>query len=198
MLRIAALCNDAKLISEEGRTRIAGDPTEGALVTAAAKFGLERAALERETPRVQEAAFDSVRKRMSTIHRGPAGVTEALVKGAPDLLLARCAKIRINGREEPLTDEWRHRILEAQGDNGALDNTKEFVVPPGHYFMMGDNRDNSSDSRDPNGGVNYVPVENMVGRAEFLFFSTDGSAHLWEPWKWPFAIRYDRPFEGIR
>ena len=113
MLRIAALCNDARLISEEGRTRLSGDPTEGALVAAAAKFGLERAALERETPRVQEAAFDSVRKRMSTIHRGPAGGTEALVKGAPDLLLARCAKIRIGGREEPLTDEWRRRILDA-------------------------------------------------------------------------------------
>ena len=99
---------------------------------------------------------------------------------------------------ETLPNGVRHRILESQGDNGGLDNTREFVVPPDHYFMMGDNRDNSSDSRDPNGGVGYVPVENLVGRAEFLFFSTDGSAHLWEPWKWPFAVRYDRPFEGIR
>jgi signal peptidase I len=99
---------------------------------------------------------------------------------------------------ETLPNGVRHRILESQGDNGPLDNTREFVVPPGRYFMMGDNRDNSSDSRDPNGGVGYVPAENLVGRAEFLFFSTDGSAHLWEPWKWPFAVRYDRPFEGIR
>ncbi len=99
---------------------------------------------------------------------------------------------------ETLPNGRRHRILESRGDNGDLDNTKEFLVPPDHYFMMGDNRDNSSDSRDPRGDVGYVPVENLVGRAEFLFFSTDGSAHLWEPWKWLFAVRYDRPFEGIR
>jgi signal peptidase I len=72
-------------------------------------------------------------------------------------------------------------------------------VPADRYFMMGDNRDNSLDSRfaEDHGGVGYVPAENLVGRAEFLFFSTDGSARLWEFWKWPFAIRYDRPFEGI-
>jgi signal peptidase I len=98
---------------------------------------------------------------------------------------------------ETLPNGVRHRIIEIS-DDGPLDNTPVFTVPPDHYFMMGDNRDNSSDSRDPNGGVGYVPVENFVGRAEFLFFSTDGSAHFWEIWKWPFAIRYGRPFEGIR
>jgi signal peptidase I len=98
---------------------------------------------------------------------------------------------------ETLPNGVRHRIIEIS-DNGPLDNTDVFTVPPDHYFMMGDNRDNSSDSRDPTGGVGYVPAENFVGRAEFLFFSTDGSAHFWEVWKWPFAIRYGRPFEGIR
>jgi signal peptidase I len=97
---------------------------------------------------------------------------------------------------ETLPNGVRHRIIEIS-DNGPLDNTDVFTVPPDHYFMMGDNRDNSSDSRDPGGGVGYVPAENFVGRAEFLFFSTDGSAHFWEVWKWPFAIRYGRPFEGI-
>jgi signal peptidase I len=72
---------------------------------------------------------------------------------------------------------------------GALDNTEEFVVPAGHYFMMGDNRDNSDDSRE---AVGYVPAENLEGRALFRFFSTDGSARVWEIWKWPFAIRYSR------
>ena len=73
--------------------------------------------------------------------------------------------------------------------NGPLDNTSVFVVPSGHYFMMGDNRDNSDDSR---AEVGYVPAENLEGKAEFRFFSLDGSARFWEFWKWPFAIRYVR------
>ena len=72
---------------------------------------------------------------------------------------------------------------------GALDNTDLFKVPAGHYFMMGDNRDNSDDSR---AAVGYVPAENLEGKAEIRFFSTDGSAKVWEIWKWPFAIRYSR------
>jgi signal peptidase I len=77
------------------------------------------------------------------------------------------------------------------------ENTCPFVVPPGTYFMMGDNRDNSSDSRVAGSGVGFVPAENLVGRAEFIFFSTDGSAAWWEIWKWPLAIRYGRLFTAI-
>jgi signal peptidase I len=72
---------------------------------------------------------------------------------------------------------------------GQLDNTEMFVVPPDHYFMMGDNRDNSDDSR---AAVGYVPAENLEGKAIFRFFSVDGSAHIWEVWKWPLAIRFSR------
>ena len=72
---------------------------------------------------------------------------------------------------------------------GPADNTDVYVVPPGHYFMMGDNRDNSADSRTE---VGYVPAENLEGKAEFRFFSTNGIARFWEIWKWPFAIRYTR------
>ncbi|MBI1330017.1 MAG: signal peptidase I [Alphaproteobacteria bacterium] len=78
--------------------------------------------------------------------------------------------------------------------NGLSDNTDVFVVPAGHYFMMGDNRDNSDDSR---AGVGYVPFENLVGKAELIFFSTDGSAQFWEFWKWPWAIRYGRLFHWV-
>lgn len=83
-----------------------------------------------------------------------------------------------------------------ESDNGPLDNTEEFVVPPGNYFMMGDNRDNSQDSRVQN-AVGYVPLENIVGRASFIFFSTNGKASIGEIWKWPWAIRYGRIFNDV-
>ena len=73
------------------------------------------------------------------------------------------------------------------------DNTDVFEVPAGHYFMMGDNRDNSTDSRFMGfRGVGYVPQENLIGRAVILFFSIDESASLFAPWRWPFEIRYRR------
>jgi signal peptidase I len=96
---------------------------------------------------------------------------------------------------ETLPNGVKHRILEIS-DNGPLDDTPVYTVPPGHYFCMGDNRDNSADSRILS-GVGYVPLENFVGRAEFIFFSTDGSAALWEVWKWPAAIRYGRLFGAV-
>jgi len=62
-----------------------------------------------------------------------------------------------------------------------LENTPVFEVPPDHFFMMGDNRDNSSDSRDPSSGVGYVPLENIIGRAQIIFFSIQGE-HAWAVW----------------
>ena len=98
---------------------------------------------------------------------------------------------------ETLPNGKKHKIIEYDGDIGPVDNTQEYVVPPGHYFMMGDNRDNSQDSRFLN-QVGYVPFENFIGRAEFLFFSVDGSANWWQVWNWPFAIRYSRLFNAIQ
>ncbi|MDO8606341.1 MAG: signal peptidase I [Phaeospirillum sp.] len=98
---------------------------------------------------------------------------------------------------ETLPNGKKHNIIESHGDNGPADNTPEYKVPAGHYFMMGDNRDNSADSRFLS-EVGYVPAENLVGRAEVLFFSGDGSAALWEVWRWPWAIRYSRLFQGIQ
>ncbi|KAA2214954.1 signal peptidase I [Teichococcus oryzae] len=95
------------------------------------------------------------------------------------------------------TEAVRHQILE-QTDNGPYDNTPEFLVPADHVFAMGDNRDNSLDSRDMIGGVGFVPLENLVGRAERIFFSVDGSAAWYEVWAWPFAIRWSRLFMAVR
>ncbi|WP_342641904.1 signal peptidase I [Rhodoligotrophos ferricapiens] len=78
-------------------------------------------------------------------------------------------------------------------DNSPGDNTREYVVPPGHYFMMGDNRDNSTDSRFL-GQVGYVPFENFVGKAEIIFFSHEPDASLLAVWDWPWVIRWDRFF----
>ena len=85
--------------------------------------------------------------------------------------------------------EGKTFLIHETGDQEALDNTKVFTVPEGHYFMMGDNRDNSLDSR---AAVGFVPLENFVGRAEIIFFSTNGSAKLYEFWKWPWTVRYER------
>ncbi len=75
--------------------------------------------------------------------------------------------------------------------DSVWDNTGLYIVPQGHYFMMGDNRDNSSDSRVPD-AVGYVPFENLIGKAEVIFFSANGTASFWEVWKWPWAVRWDR------
>ena len=96
---------------------------------------------------------------------------------------------------ETLPNGRRYRILEFS-DSAQLDNTQIYTVPKGHFFAMGDNRDNSLDSRVLN-GVGFVPAENLVGRAEFLFFSHDTSANLFKPWTWPTAIRYRRLFDGV-
>ena len=96
---------------------------------------------------------------------------------------------------ETLPDGTLHRIWE-ESDNGDLDNTDVYRVPDGHYFMMGDNRDNSQDSR-VQSLVGYVPFENFVGRADRLFFSIDETAHLLKPWTWFGGIRYDRIFGPI-
>jgi signal peptidase I len=81
-----------------------------------------------------------------------------------------------------------------QSPNSRGDNTREFIVPEGHYFMMGDNRDNSLDSRFD---VGYVPAENLVGRASVIFFSLGNDTSFREIWKWPANMRWDRIFKVV-
>ncbi len=81
-------------------------------------------------------------------------------------------------------------------EHGFADNTQVYTVPPGHYFMMGDNRDNSTDSRFSQ--VGFVPLENIVGKAQIIFFSVYEGEHAWEFWRWPISVRWGRLFTIVR
>lgn len=81
-------------------------------------------------------------------------------------------------------------------DKGIVDNTNLYIVPDEHFFVLGDNRDNSQDSRFLN-QVGFIPFENLVGRAQYIFFSLENS-RFFELWKWPRAIRYDRIMQKIK
>jgi len=94
---------------------------------------------------------------------------------------------------ETLPNGRKHLIAE-ETDSGPMDDTDVYTVPEGHYFGMGDNRDHSQDSRFLN-DVGFIPRQNLVGRAEFKFFSVDGAA--WKFWEWGSALRLDRFFESI-
>ncbi|WP_045836742.1 signal peptidase I [Hyphomicrobium sp. 99] len=102
--------------------------------------------------------------------------------------------------EETLPNGVKYKVLDSD-PNGPYDNTGVYKVPEGHYFMMGDNRDNSTDSR-VRSAVGFVPYENFIGRAEIIFFSAkvdEPDAFRWyAPWTWPFDIRWNRFFTLVR
>ncbi|MEM3725457.1 MAG: cation-translocating P-type ATPase [Candidatus Bathyarchaeia archaeon] len=114
VLKIGALCNNASLRRNDQNStwEIFGDPTEGALIVAAAKAGFEKETLEKSYPRVYEIPFTSERKRMTTIHKAPDGEVYAFMKGAPEVLLERCSHVIEDEEEKKLTKEKRAKILE--------------------------------------------------------------------------------------
>jgi signal peptidase I len=103
---------------------------------------------------------------------------------------------RVRRWRETLPNGVTYQSLDLQ-DNGFLDNTQEYLVPPDHYFMMGDNRDNSTDSRVLS-AVGYVPFENLVGKAQIIFFSIGDGEPAWHIWSWPWSVRWSRLFTIVR
>ena len=130
------------------------------------------------------------------VHKVKAGTFENL---ECDDTRTRCHKVKYELFDETLPNGVKHHTLDRETDNEA-DNKGPFVVPDGHYFMMGDNRDNSIDSRfDPQtyrSGVGFVPYENLVGRADVIFYSCasdePGRCSWLTPWTWPSDIRWSR------
>jgi signal peptidase I len=104
--------------------------------------------------------------------------------------------VRVARWRETLPNQVAYETLDCVA-NGFYDNTPAYVVPPGHYFMMGDNRDNSTDSRVLS-QVGYVPFTNIIGRAEIIFFSVREGERAWEIWRWPWSVRWGRLLTIVR
>lgn len=119
LLKAATLSSDAHAVEKDGAWTIKGDPTEGALVVAAAKAGIAKHELDKAEPRTEEVAFTSESKRMTTIHaRGDGSV--AYAKGAPEVILSACSHERTAAGVAPLTDARRQQLLlEARGMAGV-------------------------------------------------------------------------------
>lgn len=138
LLTAAVLCNGATLRQEKGTWQIIGDPTEGALLVAAAKVGLLKDNLEREASFEREIPFDAERKMMSLIRRTAEGYT-LFAKGAPDVLLARCThRLTLDGSTEGLTHEHRQAILQA---NGSLAHQSLRVLAAAFRHLIQDEMD---------------------------------------------------------
>src|ERR1700752_243223 len=103
---------------------------------------------------------------------------------------------RVKQYRETLPNGGSYNTLDLT-DNGFYDNTPVYTVPPGDYFMMGDNRDNSTDSRVLS-QVGYVPGENIIGRAQIILFSVGEGDYAWQIWRWPWSVRWNRLFSLVR
>src|SRR5690606_34265564 len=114
----ATLVSDARLVQEDGRWDIKGDPTEGALVVAAAKAGLHKEELDRQSPRLAEIPFTSETKRMTTLHAFPDGQRRAYSKGAPEVILQSSTQLLTENGVQPISAADRETILQIAQNMG--------------------------------------------------------------------------------
>jgi len=97
---------------------------------------------------------------------------------------------------ESLPNGVSYDTLQCRSGVDFPDDTGLYTVPADHFFMMGDNRENSEDSRFPD--VGYVPFESLIARAQVIFFSIGDAKSVWEMWSWPWSVRWDRLFTLVR
>ena len=136
---------------------------------------------------------DTIQMREGVLHINGEAVPRELIGVVQDADITEMAR-PVEVWRETMPNGVSYDTLDLT-PNSIGDNTREFQVPEGHYFMMGDNRDNSTDSRF---SVGYVPYDHLVGRANIIFFSISGGASPLEIWRWPAEVRFGRLFNMVR
>lgn len=188
----ASLVYPLTRINVHGRMLSGKGPAQGDIVV----FKARRDGNKDYIKRVVGLPGDEIRMIGGVLHINGAAVQKEFA----GMVASDCDGLRnveVASYRETLPSGATFTVYECDGDRGALDNVGPFQVPEGHYFMMGDNRDQSQDSRTQQ--VSYVPFEDVVGRAERIFFSVDGDkSKIWQLWNWPFAVRYGRILDPVK
>lgn len=157
LLQIGVLDSNAHLQQEGGRWHVIGDPTEGALLTAAAKAGIDRDQLEQDNPRLDEIPFSSVTKYMATLHGRADRAPRLLVKGGFDAILPYCTHALIDGQRQELTDAYREQIRQANEDLSS----RALRVLAGGVKDIESGRDHVDDA-DVQEGLTFVGLWGMM------------------------------------